>query len=219
MAKSLLLDIDGVLVRDPLLLQHVKSNCVEYVRAKLPECKDPDETNRHLYLAHGHTALGLQKSFKVDTSDFHEKVYDKRLMDHLAEVIYGTEFQMDAEIIHGLTREDWDVTLFTNSPSQWATPVALAIGDDIKVKCAGPDARKSYLKPEALFYKGFPTSQTHIYVDDSLKNLGTARFLPNWVPVHFTDGPKDSKPWCPQIGSIWELMLFLNSRHLEIVDF
>lgn len=214
MAKSLLLDIDGVLVRDPLLLQHVKSNCVEYVRAKLPECKDPVQTNAHLYLAHGHTALGLQKSFKVDTSDFHEKVYDKRLMDHLAEVIYGTEFQMDAEIIHGLTREGWDVTLFTNSPSQWATPVARAIGDNIKVKCAGPDARRSYLKPEALFYKGFPTSQTHIYVDDSLKNLGTARFLPNWVPVHFTDGPNENKPWCPQIGSIWEISLFVNSVYL-----
>ena len=214
MAKSLLLDIDGVLVRNPLLLQHVKSNCVEYVRAKLPEYKDPVETNRHLYLAHGHTALGLQKSFKIDTSDFHEKVYDKRLMDHLAEVIYGTDFQMDAEIIHGLTREGWDVTLFTNSPSQWATPVARAIGDNIKVKCAGPDARRSYLKPEALFYKGFPTSQTHIYVDDSLKNLGTARFMQNWVPVHFTDDSKENKPWCPQIGSIWELSLFVNSVYL-----
>ena len=35
--KSLLLDIDGVVVRDKLLLSHVKENCVNYVASKLPE--------------------------------------------------------------------------------------------------------------------------------------------------------------------------------------
>jgi hypothetical protein len=208
MAKSLLLDIDGVIVRDPLLLQHVKNNCVEYVRTKLPECKDPIRTNEHLYLAHGHTARGLQMTFNTDTSDFHEKVYDKRLMDHLTEVIYGTDFQREAEIIHDFTRKGWDVSLFTNAPEQWATPIALAIGDTIGIKCAGPDASTSHFKTDSSFYKGFP-GNPHFYVDDSLKNLGAARFLPNWRAIHFTEGPKERRSWCPQIGSIQELALFL----------
>ena len=98
--KSLLLDIDGVIVRDKLLMAHVKQNCIEYVRAKLPDCKNPRETNQHLYLAHGHTARGLRETFNVDTSDFNQKVYDKSVMEHLAEVIYSSEFQEEAKQIH-----------------------------------------------------------------------------------------------------------------------
>ena len=118
--KSLLLDIDGVVVRDKLLLSHVKENCVNYVASKLPEAKSPRDVNRVLHLSHGHTARGLNMVFKIDTSDFNEKVYDKRLMDHLAEVIYGSEFQEEAKEIHELTQNGWKVTLFTNSPVKWA---------------------------------------------------------------------------------------------------
>jgi hypothetical protein len=49
-------------------------------------------------------------------------------------------------------------------------------------------------------------------VDDSLKNIGTARWLPNWKCVYFNaDEPKDHRLWCPNISSIWELCLYVNS--------
>ena len=102
--KSLRLDVDGVILRDKALLEHVQQNCVKYVRAKLPECKNAEETNRLLYLAHGHTARGLERVFKVDVSDFNQKVYDKPLLKHLAEVIDTADFQYDAAQIHELTR-------------------------------------------------------------------------------------------------------------------
>ena len=216
--KSLLLDIDGVLVRDRLLLEHVKDNCVKYVSAKLPETKSPRDVNKLLYLTHGHTARGLQYAFQIDASDFNEKVYDKRLLDHLAEVIYGPEFQQEAKEIHELTKRDWKVTLFTNAPIEWAGPVARAIGDEIHVVCAGSDATRSPLKPEASMYTQFPKHLTHIYIDDSMKNLATARWLPNWHPVYFNQGPKVDDLWCPQIGSIWEAGLFVNSVDQWIHD-
>lgn len=212
MSKSLLLDIDGVIVRDRALLDHVKDNCVSYVRQKLPAAKDPREVNRILYLAHGHTARGLKNAFQIDTSDFNEKVYDRKLLDHLAEVIYGTEFQQEAKEIHGLVEQGWDVTLFTNSPSVWALPVARAIGDDIYVHCPSTNLENTWLKPEAGAYKYFPSDQHHILVDDSLKNLGTLRWLSNWSPVYFNaEDPKDHKLWCPTVSSIWELCLYVNS--------
>lgn len=213
MYKSLLLDIDGVLVRDKLLMEHVKDNCVRYVAAKLPESKNPGVVNSVMYLAHGHTARGLQKSFQMDTSDFNEKVYDKRLIEHLSEVIYGNEFQQEAKEIHALTENDWKVTLFTNSPIEWAGPVARAIGDNVYVDCAG-----SEFKPAASRYTSFPKHMTHIYVDDSLKNIGTARFLSNWHSVYFNEGPKEDRLWCPQISSIWELVMYVNSVDKWIQD-
>lgn len=209
--KSLLLDIDGVLIRDKPLLEHVKDNCVAYVQSKLPECKDPRQVNHILYLSYGHTARGLTHAFEVDTRDFNEKVYDKKLLDHLAEVLYGNEFQQDAKEVYELVKNGWRTTLFTNSPVEWAGRVADAIGDDVFLCCPGADLRASPLKPEATAFLSFPKHHTHLFIDDSLKNLGTARWLPNWHCVHFQEGAKDARPWCPQVGSVWEMCLYVNS--------
>jgi FMN phosphatase YigB (HAD superfamily) len=211
--KSLLLDVDGVLVRDKLLLNHVKDNCVKYVASKLPEAKNPRDVNRVLHLSHGHTARGLNMVFKIDTSDFNEKVYDKNLLDHLSEVIYGTEFQQEAKEIHDLSQNGWKVTLFTNSPIEWAGRVARAIGDDVFVTCP-----ENFMKPEVPMYTQFPNHNTHIYVDDSMKNLGTARWLSNWKCVYFNEGDKEQRMWCPQVGSMWELLLYINSVDQWILD-
>jgi len=207
--KSLLLDVDGVLLRDRLLMHHVSENCASYVRSKLPECKDPRETNRVLYLAHGHTARGLQRVFKADTSDFNKKVYDASLMNHLADVLSSRQFQDEAAQVHELTAEGWNVKLFTNAPWVWASKVALAIGDTVAITCPGNPA-ESPLKPEPEAY-AFPVHHLNIFVDDSLKNLGTARYLANWQCVYFSEGPKEPNLWCPQIGSIWELGLLARS--------
>jgi FMN phosphatase YigB (HAD superfamily) len=213
--KSLVLDIDGVIVRDRLLMAHVRDNCIRYVQSKIPGCKDPRNVNRILYLTHGHTARGLAHSFKIDTSDFNDQVYDGRLMDHLAEVIYGPDFQTEAKEIHEFTKKGWNVTLFSNAPDVWSRQVARAIGDDVYLQCPGTDGP---FKPDAAAYENFSKIQTHVFVDDSLKNLGTARWLPNWHPIHFDDGAENDsilvpnyKPWCPTIGSIWELGLFLDT--------
>lgn len=221
--KSLLLDIDGVIVRDKLLMAHVSDNCVKYVQSKLPECRDPRKLNQVLYLTHGHTARGLTHSFGIKTSDFNDFVYDKSLMEHLGSVLSTHEFQDDAKEIRDFSKKGWKVTLFTNAPAQWGTSVARAIGDDVFLKCPGNDVNKSSLKPDASAFTDFPKTQTHIYVDDSLKNLGTARWLPNWHPIHFDHGvtvdvlATGHKPWCPTIGSIWELGLFLGTadHHMD----
>jgi FMN phosphatase YigB (HAD superfamily) len=134
-------------------------------------------------------------------------VYDKKLLDHLTETIYGNDFQQEAREIHDWTKEGWNVTLFTNSPSQWALPVARAIGDNINVMCG---SEGSPLKPHLNAYRRFSNFQKHIFVDDSLKNLGTARWLNNWQPVYF--GEEDQNTFCPAVSSIWEIGLFINSN-------
>lgn len=210
--KTLLLDVDGVLVRDRLLMDHVKENCVSYVRAKLPETKDPYETNRLLFLGYGHTARGLEKGFGIDTRDFNKKVYTKRLLAHLADVLATEEFQREAAQIHTLTRDGWKLRLFTNAPWVWASKVALAIGDDVGIKCPGNPC-DSPMKPEVEAYV-FPFEDTNVMVDDSLKNLGTARYLSNWKCIHFTEGSKDPTTFCPQVQSIPELCTLVRTLSL-----
>ena len=212
--KSLVLDIDGVLIRDRRLLDHVRHNCVRYVAKKLPECKDPAYTNHLLFATAGHTARGLQNSFGIDTSDFNKEVYDVPLRSRLWDVLSSTEFQRDADDIHELMRNGWKVTLFTNSPIEWAGQVAHAISDEVCVVCPSSDVVTSPLKPEATAYTNFAKHHTHIFVDDSLTNLVTARWLPNWHPVHFNPDRHlggDEPDWCPAVGSIWEVCLFANS--------
>jgi hypothetical protein len=218
--KTLLLDIDGVIIRDKPLLKHVSDNCVQYVATKLPHAKNPAESNRLLYLGNGHTARGLERTFKIDASDFNEKVYTKQLINHLYEVIYGNEFQQDAKEIHEIVKSGWNVTLFTNSPYEWAGPIASAIDTTgINIVCPSRDWSKAHFKPEAGAYINFPKDVSYVFVDDSLKNLGTSRWLPNWKSVYFCeDKHLNTNPeWCPTIGSIWELGLFVNSIDQEQV--
>lgn len=200
--KSLLLDIDGVLVRDKALLSHVKDNCVRYVQTKFPDSKNPEEINKMLYLAHGHTAVGLRHVYKMENDgyDFNSKVYDKKLLEHLSEVIYGTEFQREAKEIHSLISDGMNVTLFTNSPIEWAGPVARAISDEIHISCTNADSE--FLKPDAAAYSFFPDNRNYMYVDDSLKNLGATRRMKNWQQLYFGN---DEVDWCPTVRTIHEV--------------
>ena len=206
----LLLDVDGVIIRDRKLFEHVKHNADRYVAKKLPECPDPEETNRVLYLSHGHTARGLKSAFGIDASDFNDFVYDKNLMAHLADVLDSDQFRLDAETIHSLTERGWPVTLFSNAPHQWVQPVARAINDQVKIRCPGPDMTSARFKPDLSFYREFDSCESYYYVDDSLKNLGAIRPWPNWRPIYFTER-KEKHLWCQQVSSLAELSLSLAS--------
>ena len=211
MNRTLLLDIDGVLIRDKNLISHVRDNCVRYVQTKFPSCKNPVETNRTLYLAYGHTARGLRDVHHIDVSDFNEHVYDRHLMDHLTEVIYSNEFQKEARDLHDLMHTGWSIALFTNAPIQWARPVARAISDRIYVSCVGSDL--TALKPEPGAYMSFMNGGNHIYVDDSLKNLGPTRKMKHWNPVYFGD---EYVEWCPTVSSISEICKLVKTNTFDI---
>ena len=119
-----------------------------------------------------------------------------------------------------MTQNGWRVTLFTNSPIEWAGQVAHAISDEIFVVCPSDNLVDHPIKPDGTAYSNFAKHHTHIFVDDSLANLNTARWLPNWHPVYFNEHMANGyKPdWCPTIGSIWELELFINSADHQMAN-
>lgn len=202
MSKTLLLDVDGVLIRDRLLLSHVKDNAVQYVRAKVPSNKNPARLNSFLMKCYGHTAIGLNKAFRIDTSDFDHRVYDRKLIDHLWSVVSGTEFQEDAKIIYEIAKEgNWKVKLFSNSPLEWTMPVAIAISDLVGIH------DHEYLKPRGLAYKDFSPNEMYMFIDDRVENLRPVKGLSNWRPIHFNPQLHTTRPEFITIGSIWEAQL------------
>lgn len=205
MDKMLLLDVDGVILRDPLLLEHVKHNCTQYVRSKFPEAKDPSKLNRLLYKRYGHTAYGIQRAFRISTTDFNEKVYDKSLMEHLWAHLSSTEFQKEAAEIHSLSKSGWEIRLFSNAPLKWTIPVASAISSDVSIVC-----NDFFMKPDPRAYSLLPIHGRKVFVDDSELNLTTCRYMKNWTCLQFDEKAADGSEFLT-IGSFWELGLYLNS--------
>jgi FMN phosphatase YigB (HAD superfamily) len=201
MNPVLVLDIDGVLIRDKMLLNHVKQNCIKYVKAKMPEVKNATMLNKMLYETYGHTGKGLKSEYKIQTKDFNEFVYDKRLISHLWAFLQSSQFQSDAKQIHELTQSGWDVRLFSNSPLVWSIPVAGAISDEVQVVY-----NENMLKPDLEAYTQFDSKRRHIFVDDSLKNLLPAKWLLKWNTLYFCD---QKTQVYPSVNSIEDLVMYL----------
>jgi|LakMenE01Jun11ns_1017448.scaffolds.fasta_scaffold9956061_2 FMN phosphatase YigB (HAD superfamily) len=207
MNSLLLLDVDGVIIKDKLLLEHVKYNAVQYVRTKLPDAKDPARVNQLLYNRYGHTARGLHNAFGIDTKDFNTFVYDESLLTHLGHVLMSDEFKSDAEIIRKLSHQ-WDTRLFSNAPLDWTLPIAERLGVSVSHD-------HLFVKPDPRVYSKFPRDVKKYYVDDSINNLWTAGYMYNWVPIHFDENTNKGPGFdvqFPTVSSVWELGLFMNSN-------
>lgn len=200
MNKHLVLGIDGVLVRDKKLMKHLNANSVKYVAEKLPCCKNPHLTHDALKMSIGHVGYGLNKILDVDVFDYEGKVYDQPLLEHLQEVISKPSFQDEMKRIYEITEDGWNITLLTNAPKVWATPVALSIRDTVAIKCPG------YYKPQARAFADFSPDQFKVFVDDSIQNLATVRWTKNWTPVYYG---KEEHGWCQSVHSVKDISNFV----------
>lgn len=154
----LLLDVDGVIVRNKTLLNTVSRKCVKYVQKKHPMQISDDEAhriNKVLYTQYGHTLLGVNalcevypSDSKIDTVrmqrnnyyDFDELVYDNDTMNMLYHFLDSQEFMMDTvslanmcSCIHSCAYPA-HICLFSNAPKKWCDAVANKIHDLYKVK-------------------------------------------------------------------------------------
>lgn len=180
MSHRLLLDIDGVLIRDDILLNHVKSNVVRYVSKKLPTMKRPEKMNNLLYKAYGHTAIGLHKEFGLDTRDFNDYVYNRYLIAHLDDYIQHDEnFKRDALILQRIC-DSTDVSFFSNAPLNWTEPIREAI--DLRIKNTSGN-----LKPKFESYLKFGLDNKIVFVDDKIENLIPTVMLSNWTPIQYSE--------------------------------
>jgi hypothetical protein len=182
----LLLDVDGVIIRDESLLSHMKNNVVRYVKKKIPSLKRPDLVNTILYKAYGHTALGLTREYGIFTDDFNEFVYDEHLISHLHDFLTSSkDFERDKKTIRHFCDEE-DVSFFSNSPMIWTEPIREAI--DLRIGNS-----EGFMKPTVESYLRFGDSDEITFVDDNIVNLLPTLYLNNWNPVHFSEKVESQK--------------------------
>jgi hypothetical protein len=197
--KTLLLDVDGVLVRDRVLLDHVKHNAIQYVAKKLP-MSNARCMNSILYKAYGHTAIGLNEVYGFDVRDYNDRVYDSHLINHLRDFIHKSdEFKQDSETIRELLSIGHPVELFSNAPREWTEPIRSAIDERVK--------NGVYSKPELKTYVKFNPYKDYVFVDDKMCNLTTSLFFKNWTPIHFSDHVENT--FIPTINSLSSISKFL----------
>jgi hypothetical protein len=202
MNKTLLLGVNGVLVRNQVLLDHVKHNTIQYMSEKLPREKNPHKLASELTRIYGNVSAGLQVEYGMKTRDFVSHVYDYHLLGHLDDFIdYSQEFRHDADIIRKLIDIGWDVELLSNSPFVWSEPVKYGI--DRKMR------NTLYEKPVIDMYHKFDPCKEYIYVDSKLCNLLPTAYFDNWSHIHFSENGKEFN-FLDGVSSVDELSHKLN---------
>jgi hypothetical protein len=180
---NVLLDVDGVLIRDPKILDRTRDNIARYVREKVPRAKDPIKLRDYLYRTYGHTGRGLRKTLGVSTHDFDTQLYDKTMLEQLTEYLTTDTFQEDAGVVRYLLNHGHYVSLFSNAPGIWTWPIACAI--DLRLDTSS----FAGYKPEPIAYTHLRNRNPVIFVDDVRNNLLPIQNNPNWIPVHYKGDP------------------------------
>lgn len=235
-SKVLLLDVDGVILNHPRVLEHVGRKVINLVQRTVPgniSMLDANQINRRLYSSYGHTLIGLKTIYKnvsPSINEFNTKIYDKNTINYLHSMKNDPEIIRKSHevkaVIDKANKHNIPVYLFSNAPYEWCRSI-VDISDlsdrfnDESILCSShPIFQDKYLKPEYKLYQSvqdFLNHQYHdkdinyIFVDDSWSNIMPVIGNMQWTPIHL-DNKKEYKihsKVIKTIHSIGEIMPIL----------
>jgi FMN phosphatase YigB (HAD superfamily) len=199
MNLAVLLDIDGVILRDRAILQKQQNKVIQYVRHKTRYTEPYAKyTTERLFKKYGHTLIGLRKEYgiKDDLSDFNTFLYDDDIMTDLTDYVVSSGCDRIVDDYMTLKTvcdvHNVPIYLFSNAPQLWCEPIAKTIGVKSENLIYG-DALDT-LKPHEAAYRRAETQLKmkeenadihHIFVDDSPRNLRPIEHNKRWTPILF----------------------------------
>ena len=206
--RTLLLDMDGVVFRQPNVYKFVKTRVVSFVQKKLkPILKDinyhhADHINTMLYSSYGHTVIGLNNIFNtnINIAEFNRAIYDDITLNYMRYFKYNPiviEYSNEIrQTINHCHQKNIPVYIFSNAPICWSDAVLNTTNLVIeKNNILGPEHplfdEGSLLKPIPSLYKGVERLVCHrhgenseiIFIDDSICNLRPCINMKKWKPV------------------------------------
>lgn len=205
MNYHILLDVDGVLIRDVQILNKVKNNVVKYVakNAKIDKYVAIKLNNR-LYKNHGHTEIGLMKeNYKnYDIKEFCKNVYNDDVLNDLYNIKITEEINNIVNTLEFLKLQGISVSLFSNAPEIWCDVLIKSyhIKDLITDIYACDNINYcGKLKPEKTIYdfieKKLINAETHrlMFIDDTIINLQPVLKKYHWMPILFDPNSNNKK--------------------------
>lgn len=213
--KVLLLDVDGVVLRQNKIMHHVSNKIVHYVSKELHmPVNDALKVNKLLYTEYGHSYRGLRKVYGFDKSihHFNSTIYTQEALDMVHnsnnDINQHIHYMMLRQMMLRCQHKGVPVYLFTNAPTVWCKAVLGAsgldkyIGDENIISC-DHDVMLFHeddgFKPVDVVYNTVKTfvSNTHhmdeptyIFIEDSFKNLVPIVGDNSWIPVFLSPNTK-----------------------------
>lgn len=192
-ATKLLLDFDGVVLKNRRLMQYQTNWSARYLHKHtgmpLPVARD---FNRHYYPRYGHTVTMMRQMLKknVTLEDYNSYLYgdnlrwlsrfvDKPTYEH------GNSFN---RVLSFCEENNTEVIVFTNVHVNWVEHFTRLMDLPIKRSNIVWPSDTKLLKPNAFSYElleaVFPSDTRFVFFDDSERNIARAE-RPGWIPVLF----------------------------------
>lgn len=196
MARKLLLDFDGVVLKNQRLKQYQLDRSASFVRKttniKLASCKD---LNAKYYPRYGHTVTMLRKMFnkKVTLEEYNEYLYSPTKLRWLKRFIDKDTFEHGHgfnDVFRFCNDNHIGCYIFTNVHIDWVVYFSELMGLSIEQKNVIWPSHLELLKPRPAIYdtiqEVFEPSSRFYFVDDSETNLVIPRQM-GWKTLAFNE--------------------------------
>jgi len=219
---ALVFDIDGVIVRNKILLSNVGANCSNFIRLidknKLTEA-EADTYNNKLYKDYGHSLKGwLHENNKYDIIShrryidnnfmrqlFNRYVYDDVLLNDLRSYLFTDMFTNNEDYTYLLLIQNMCINnnlpiyLYSNAPMSWCSLVA----NKMKINHNNVYSSDHDLLSKQLLYKPDIRSYNKVATDilknnEEIKNIiFIDDTIENLVPLSSSNNKLQRNIWVP----------------------
>lgn len=195
MSKTLLLDFDGVILKNKVIERKLSRKIERYCgdTLKIDNKRLSRKMNRELYLSSGHSLLGLKKiGVPQSLKQFNEKIYNFNY-NELYENITDENIEDIRKIIDlklFCQSQDISLKIWSNSPSQWCRSLINYMTHELSGMEIVDNQNCIYLlKPEKDSYEYIEykcRGDIIFFVDDKLSNFFNVLNNRKWVSIYYT---------------------------------
>mgnify|MGYP006280770581 CR=1 FL=1 len=192
MASKLLLDFDGVVLRNKHILSYQVAQSAKFVHRHVPylSLSECTHLNRLYYPQYGHTVIMMNKMMNVPVTleDYNDFVFHPKKLQKLEKLIDDDTCEY-AESFLPLFNE-FDTGIFTNAHINWVEMFC-------KVFELPVDESNIYWPMELELLKPNPQAYTRVafriktnnitFVDDSAKNIEFPKYNLKWNTILYRD--------------------------------
>lgn len=189
---KLLLDFDGVIIRNQKILQYQYQRSAKFVQKHLHvPVTTADALNRKYYPKYGHTVTMLRQHFQkpISLEEYNEFVFPKNQIYRLDSLIDKKTFEYGNDFAAHFTSTDYDTSIFTNAHINWVMVFADLLDLPITDKDVIWPQSVELLKPFPAAYdklsEQLKDATRIVFVDDSVKNTDYPNLLEKWEPYHY----------------------------------